>query len=165
MGGGQREADRRNPGHGYDGTYAVRQADGRAQELQPEKQGEKELPADPDIRGGDAGIRGGRVAQRRPADGKADRPPSAKRFSVAARRRGTDLRTRGFGFLLLGSGGGVSKGGMPVHRGGAKDVAAGGTVADGGLAAVAEDRRRCPMRIPLSAGGLGRGVPLRGAAL
>jgi len=50
---------------------------------------------------------------------------------------------------------------LPVHRGGAQDLAAGGRVAASELEAVSEDRRRCRVRIPLPAGRMGRGVPLR----
>src|SRR5271167_1876237 len=54
---------------------------------------------------------------------------------------------------------------MPVHRGGAQDLAAGGTATAGGVEAVAEDRRRWPVRVPLPAGGMGPSVPLPGATL
>ena len=139
MGSGQREAEDRNPGHGHDGTHAVRNSDGSAQELQPKEQGQEKLPADTDVSGRDAGIRGRRVAQWRQAVRRTNRPALAKRLPVAARRYRETLRARGFGLLLLGSSGRVPKGGMPVHRGGAQDIAAGGKVAASGMEAVAGD--------------------------
>ena len=42
------------------------------QKLQPEKQGEEELPAHSDLCGGDPGVRRRRAAQRRPAERGAD---------------------------------------------------------------------------------------------
>src|ERR1039458_3599618 len=165
MGSGEREAEDRDIGHRYDGAHAVRAADGCAQELQPEEQGEEKLPADTDVSGGDAGIPGGRVAQWRPADGGPDRPSFTQRFPFAACGGGENLRARRFGLLLLGGRGSLPKGGLPVHRGGAQDLAASGRVEPGAMEAVAKDRRRCRVRIPLPAGRMGPGVPLRGSAL
>jgi hypothetical protein len=51
-----------DPSDRHDGAHPVRQPDGRAQELQPEEQGQEELPADSDVSGGNQGVRGGRLA-------------------------------------------------------------------------------------------------------
>ena len=67
LGSGQRATRRGHRGHRHHGAHAVRQPDGRAQKLQPEEQGEEELSAHPELYRRDAGVRGGRVAQRRPA--------------------------------------------------------------------------------------------------
>jgi hypothetical protein len=51
-----------DPSDGHDGAHPVRRPDGRAQELQPQEQGQEELPADADVSGGNQGVRGGRLA-------------------------------------------------------------------------------------------------------
>jgi hypothetical protein len=94
-------------GHRHHGAYTVRPSDGRAQELQPEKQGQEELPADSDVSGRDAGIRRGRVAQWRPAHRQTDRPPSGRRVRHRAEGRGDDLCAGRFRVLLRRIGGGV----------------------------------------------------------
>src|ERR1035441_9508284 len=67
LGGGQCEAGYRHHRYRHHGAHAVRPTDGRTQELQPEEQRQEELPADTDVYSRDAGIRLGRIAQRRPA--------------------------------------------------------------------------------------------------
>src|ERR1051326_384838 len=66
--GGQTGVENGDSGHRYDRAHALRQSDGGSQELQPEKQGQEELPADADLHCRNAGIRLGGVTQRRPSD-------------------------------------------------------------------------------------------------
>ncbi len=80
---------------------------GASQELQPEEQGEEELPADPDVSGRDAGVRGRGVAQGRPADGPADCAAPGQRGRLAAAIGRAGLRAGGRGLLLEGGGRGV----------------------------------------------------------
>ena len=62
--------------HRHHRAHALRPADGRTQGLQPEEQRQEELPADADVYRRDAGIRLGRIAQRRPAHRQTDRRSS-----------------------------------------------------------------------------------------
>ena len=68
------------------------QPDGRAQGLQPEEQGQEELPAHPQLHRRDARVRGGRVAQWRPAQREADLRSSAECPAGLAAGREADLR-------------------------------------------------------------------------
>ena len=74
-------------GHRHHRAHALRPPDGRAQELQPQKQRQAQLPADTDLPGRDARISDGRVARRRPAHGPTDRRPPGERFPGFAGRR------------------------------------------------------------------------------
>lgn len=88
----------------------------------------------------------------RPTGRQVDRSPgTCAPRSRPCRRRGEDLRAGGCRLLLLGSGGNVPAGGLPIHRCGAQDRAAGGGVEAGGMETVAEDRCRWRVRIPLPA--------------
>ena len=66
-------------------AHPLRPADGRAQELQPQEQGQAQLPADTDLPGRDARIPDGRVAQRRPAHGQTESRRTSKALSRLCR--------------------------------------------------------------------------------
>src|ERR1022692_2359045 len=118
VGGGQRAVDGGHSGHGHDRAHAVWQADGGTEELQPQEQRQEELSADSDVSSGDAGIRGRRVAQRRPAHGQRGGGTSAPGLRSAAGVREADLRAGGFRVLLLERCGHLCGTRLPIrHRG------------------------------------------------
>jgi len=103
LGGSQCETGVRHPRYRYDGAHAVRPADGRTQGLQPEEQGQEELPADADVYRRDAGIHMGRIAQRRPAQRQTDWRSYSEGVCGPAGMRQADSRQGRFRILLLGS--------------------------------------------------------------
>ena len=107
LGGRQRPIDGSDPGHRHHRAHPVRQPDGGAQELQPEEQGQEELPADPDLSGRNQGVRGRRAAHRRPAQREGNRRASGQRLRRPAGHGEDRLRARRFRLLLLGGGPGV----------------------------------------------------------
>ena len=109
--------DHGDAGHRHHRTHALRPPDGRAQELQPQEQGQAQLPADTDLAGGDARISDGRVARRRPARGPTDRRPPGERLPGFAGRREADLGAGRFRLLLLGGGSSLRTSALSVrHR-------------------------------------------------
>jgi hypothetical protein len=63
LGSRKRETGDRDAGHGHDRAHGVWEADGCAQELQPEEQRQAQLPADLDVYGGNTGVPPWRSAQ------------------------------------------------------------------------------------------------------
>ena len=139
LGGGQCEVGGRHHRHRHHGAHALRPADGRTQELQPEEQRQEELPADADVHRRDAGIRLGRIAQRRPAHGQTDWRSHTECVRGPAAGREADLRPGRFGVLLPGSGRGLRRMQRPVRDLSAQDVPAGRATAPGRVEAVEQD--------------------------
>src|SRR5712691_12238017 len=75
----------------------------------------RELSADRDVSGRDAGIPGWRVAQWGPAHGQRGGGAFAPNLPGSAGVRATDLRPSGFRVLLLGSGGRLSGTWLPIR--------------------------------------------------
>ena len=109
VGGCERAVEHGDAGHGHDRAHALRQPDGRPQELQPEEQGQEELPADADLHCRDPGVPVGRPAQRGPPSGKEIARHIGAAFTALP--AGEEETGAGrFGLLLLGGGRGLRKG-------------------------------------------------------
>src|ERR1035438_4262797 len=102
VGGGQPAADLHHVGHRYDRAHALWPTDGWPEKLQPEEQGQEELSAYAYLSSGNPRIHLGRVAQRRSADGPADRAPFARGFRRSPAVHRKDLRPGGCWVLLWG---------------------------------------------------------------
>src|ERR1035438_9630652 len=123
-------------------AHALRTADGRTQELQPQEQRQEKLPAHADVSGRDAGVRLGRIGQRGSPHGQADRRSYTQRARGFATEGDAGLRPRGFGVLPPGSGRGVRGIQRPVRDLSAQAGAVGRATAPGRVEAVAPDRWR-----------------------
>src|SRR5205085_10601533 len=105
-----------------------RPPDGRTQELQPEEQGQEELPADSDVSVRDTRIHQRRTAQWGSTRRRADRTASGKRVRGPAADSADDLCAGRFWILLLGCGTSFPEPGRAVHCVGVHDLSFGGRV-------------------------------------
>src|SRR6516225_119328 len=112
-----------------------------------------------------AGVPDGGASQRRPAEWGADRPASGEHLGGPAGRGGGRLRSGRLGFLLRGGGASLRAPGLRVGHLGAQDAPLGGRVEGGGMEALAPHGWGRAVRVWLSAGRMGEGLSLRGAAL